>query len=130
MSRLLSAFLRRTDACRFLFAGSRRPENSLGQHLESRTFQVGAKCLRNNKRHASTHSIPRQWQKRSELALYSGTLLIVGGSFFLAYKVNEPFRHTCLAAVRCSRVAGAYHVLSLMNWQNVYTILSFQNPSY
>lgn len=34
------------------------------------------------------------------------TLLVVGGAGVLAYNYNQPFRHTALAVVRCSRIAG------------------------
>ena len=47
-------------------------------------------------------------RQKSELLLYSGTILFLGGSFYVAYKSNETFRHSCLAAVRCSRVARWY----------------------
>ena len=36
------------------------------------------------------------------------TLLILGGAGVLAYNYNQPFRHTALAAVRCSRIAGMW----------------------
>ncbi|KAI0744860.1 ABC1-domain-containing protein [Earliella scabrosa] len=35
------------------------------------------------------------------------TLLVVGGAGVLAYNYNQPFRHTALAVVRCSRIAEA-----------------------
>lgn len=34
------------------------------------------------------------------------TVLVVGCVGVLAYNYNQPFRHTALAVVRCSRVAG------------------------
>lgn len=36
------------------------------------------------------------------------TLLVLGGLGYAAYENYKPFRHTMLAVVRCSRVAGAY----------------------
>ncbi|KAI5123928.1 hypothetical protein M0805_006345 [Coniferiporia weirii] len=56
-------------------------------------------------RHSSSRAAPAPQRQRSEFLLYSGTLLLVGGGFYITYKANEPFRHSCLAAVRCSRVA-------------------------
>ena len=34
------------------------------------------------------------------------TVLVLGGVGVLAYNYNQPFRHTVLAVVRCSRIAG------------------------
>lgn len=56
-------------------------------------------------RHNSSTSDSSQWRPGSEFLLYTGTLLALGGGFYVTYKTNEPFRHACLAAVRCSRVA-------------------------
>ncbi|KAI0737629.1 ABC1-domain-containing protein [Daedaleopsis nitida] len=35
------------------------------------------------------------------------TILVLGGAGVLAYHYNQPFRHTALAVVRCSRIAEA-----------------------
>ncbi|KAH8119414.1 ABC1-domain-containing protein [Phellopilus nigrolimitatus] len=84
------------------FAWSRLASNhrsTQGPHLHVAKFP--------STRQSSSRSAPPPPRQRSELLLYSGTLLLVGGGFFLTYKSNEPFRHTCLAAVRCSRIARA-----------------------
>ncbi|OBZ67025.1 ABC1 family protein MCP2 [Grifola frondosa] len=39
--------------------------------------------------------------------VYPTTLLVLSGAGLLAYETNQPFRHTILAVVRCSRVAEA-----------------------
>ena len=36
--------------------------------------------------------------------------LLLGGAGVLAYNYNQPFRHTVLAVVRCSRIAGTPHL--------------------
>ena len=40
------------------------------------------------------------------LAAYSIAVAFGGGVGFIAYENYQPFRHTVLAVVRCSRVAG------------------------
>lgn len=44
---------------------------------------------------------------------YPMAALLVGGAGYLAYQNHQPFRYTCLAAVRCWRVAGAFLVSCL-----------------
>lgn len=42
------------------------------------------------------------------------TVLVVGGAGVLAYNYNQPFRHTALAVVRCSRIAGEFEIFESM----------------
>ncbi|KAH8995740.1 ABC1-domain-containing protein [Lactarius akahatsu] len=44
---------------------------------------------------------------RSRVAAYSIAITFGVGISFIAYENHQPFRHTVLAVVRCSRVAGA-----------------------
>ncbi|EJD02965.1 ABC1-domain-containing protein [Fomitiporia mediterranea MF3/22] len=80
-------------------------------HRLARSQNISRPWIRpaTNVRHTASKANPSPFQRRprSELLLYSGTLLAVGGGFYVAYKTNESFRHSCLAAVRCSRVARA-----------------------
>ncbi|KAI0360911.1 ABC1-domain-containing protein [Trametes cingulata] len=45
--------------------------------------------------------------KASAWLVVPATLLVLGGAGVLAYNYSQPFRHTALAVVRCSRVAEA-----------------------
>ncbi|KAI0666582.1 ABC1-domain-containing protein [Trametes maxima] len=45
--------------------------------------------------------------KASAWVVVPATVLVLGGVGALAYNYNQPFRHTVLAVVRCSRVAEA-----------------------
>lgn len=47
------------------------------------------------------------------------TLLLVGAAGYLAYEQYQPFRHTVLAVVRCSRIAGAD-----ASYYTIYVILT------
>lgn len=47
----------------------------------------------------------------SRWLLYPTTLLLLSGVGITAYENNQPFRHSILAAVRCSRVAGGFFCL-------------------
>lgn len=38
-------------------------------------------------------------------------LVLVGGAGWVAYEKYQPFRHTALAAVRCSRIAGEFQTV-------------------
>ncbi|KAF9447494.1 atypical/ABC1/ABC1-B protein kinase [Macrolepiota fuliginosa MF-IS2] len=57
------------------------------------------------------HQIPRHHTHKTYVNerpwIYSAAALLVGGAGYIAYQNYQPFRHTCLAAIRCSRVAGA-----------------------
>ncbi|KAI0656665.1 ABC1-domain-containing protein [Cubamyces menziesii] len=57
----------------------------------------------------SQASRPQETQqpKASAWIFIPGALLVLGGAGVLAYNYNQPFRHTTLAVVRCSRVAEA-----------------------
>ncbi|KAF7782568.1 hypothetical protein Agabi119p4_1944 [Agaricus bisporus var. burnettii] len=58
-----------------------------------------------------SHHIPRaqRGQKLNAVKpwMYPTAVLLVGGTGFIAYHQYQPFRHICLAVLRCSRVAGA-----------------------
>ncbi|KAM5535151.1 hypothetical protein V8D89_011237 [Ganoderma adspersum] len=47
------------------------------------------------------------------------TLLVLGGAGVLAYNYNQPFRHTALAVVRCSRIAEAA-ILGAIDYKMVF----------
>ncbi|TBU26458.1 ABC1-domain-containing protein [Dichomitus squalens] len=47
------------------------------------------------------------------------TLLVLGGTGVLAYNYNQPFRHTALAVVRCSRIAEAA-ILGAIDYKMVF----------
>ncbi|KAL1945968.1 hypothetical protein VTO73DRAFT_1970 [Trametes versicolor] len=49
----------------------------------------------------------RQQVKVSGWIVAPATLLLLGGTGLVVYEYNQPFRHTVLAVVRCSRVAEA-----------------------
>ncbi|KAH7927157.1 ABC1-domain-containing protein [Leucogyrophana mollusca] len=51
--------------------------------------------------HPRNRPDPRPW------VVYPATLLLLSGVGYIAYDQYQPFRHTILAAVRCSRVAEA-----------------------
>ncbi|KXN90583.1 ABC1 family protein C15C4.02 [Leucoagaricus sp. SymC.cos] len=44
---------------------------------------------------------------KSKPWIYPAVTLLAVGAGYYAYQNHQPFRHTCLAVVRCSRVAGA-----------------------
>ncbi|KAH9858602.1 ABC1-domain-containing protein [Lenzites betulinus] len=58
-------------------------------------------------RQLSSQSTPRPTTKLSGWIVAPVTLLLVGGTGVVAYHYSQPFRHTVLAVVRCSRVAEA-----------------------
>ncbi|KAI1785187.1 ABC1-domain-containing protein [Ganoderma leucocontextum] len=47
------------------------------------------------------------------------TVLVLGGAGVLAYNYNQPFRHTTLAVVRCSRIAEAA-ILGAIDYKMVF----------
>lgn len=46
--------------------------------------------------------------KSKPWVLYPVSVLLLGGASWVAYENVQPFRHTLLASVRCSRVAGEF----------------------
>lgn len=42
------------------------------------------------------------------------TIVVLVGAGVVAYETYQPFRHTVLAVVRCSRIGGVYIVLSVL----------------
>ncbi|KAF9475536.1 ABC1-domain-containing protein [Pholiota conissans] len=55
----------------------------------------------------SGHSRHSQETAKSPWILYPTYAIILGVSSYITYKTSQPFRHTVLAALRCSRVAEA-----------------------
>ena len=55
----------------------------------------------------SRHNTPASSADASDEVSLPATLLAAAGAGYVAYEHYQPFRHTVLAVVRCSRVAGA-----------------------
>ncbi|KAH7888736.1 ABC1 family-domain-containing protein [Phlebopus sp. FC_14] len=68
---------------------------------KTRSFNNGPAALDLRLHRKRTTSRARSW------FLYTGTALALAGAGFIAYEKYSPFRHSVLAVVRCSRVAGA-----------------------
>ncbi|RDB16803.1 ABC1 family protein MCP2 [Hypsizygus marmoreus] len=58
-------------------------------------------------------------QPRNPWILYSTPVLLLGGASWVAYEQSQPFRHTVLAFIRCSRVAGAA-VLGTIDYKRTF----------
>lgn len=43
------------------------------------------------------------------------TVVVLAGAGIVAYETYQPFRHTVLAVVRCSRIGGMYDVLFVLS---------------
>ena len=56
--------------------------------------------------HHTTKGKEHQRGWRSPWAFYSGCAVALGVVGVVGYESNKPFRHTVLAVVRCSKVAG------------------------
>ncbi|KAH9176783.1 ABC1-domain-containing protein [Lactarius sanguifluus] len=56
---------------------------------------------------------------RSRVAAYSIAITFGVGIGFIAYEYHQPFRHTALAVIRCSRVAGAA-VLGAIDYKRTF----------
>ncbi|KAF9460710.1 ABC1 family-domain-containing protein [Collybia nuda] len=67
-------------------------------HL-NRQFRALRRPLNSYKGHSSRRN--HSW------TVYLGALLFIGGSSWIAFENFQPYRHSVLATVRCSRVAGA-----------------------
>ncbi|KAI0644509.1 ABC1-domain-containing protein [Trametes meyenii] len=97
------SFLRRCGATSF-----RRPfTHSLAfrSGTVARGTRPNVQNLRSVSLHAKEHIKPEI--KASAWVVVPATVLVLGGAGVLAYNYNQPFRHTVLAVVRCSRVAEA-----------------------
>ncbi|KAI6134473.1 ABC1-domain-containing protein [Pisolithus croceorrhizus] len=66
------------------------------QQLPSRQYSAPFTGFPPEQRHAVKRGLP-----------LAATLLILGGTGYIAYEQHQPFRHLLLAIVRCSRVAVA-----------------------
>lgn len=90
---------------------------SLGRHLFRREAQqvflqegvkAFARCAQSRVQSTQAQSPPPGRRSRlSPWVVYPTALLTLCGVTVFAYESNQPFRHTTLAAVRCSRVASA-----------------------
>lgn len=80
---------------------------SCSRHLQLSRFPSGTPCLNRQLRIARgpKSSKGRPLQNISWI-VYPGGLLFLGGVSWTAYENSQPFRHSVLATVRCSRVAG------------------------
>ena len=65
-----------------------------------RLRQTARRCL-------STEAPTAQQHRTRRRLLYSGSALALAGGAYLAYEDYKPFRHSVLAVVRSSRIAGA-----------------------
>lgn len=62
--------------------------------------------LRNTSRSQSSYEGARKKAGPSRPAKFILSAAVVGGAGFVGYETSEPFRHTCVASVRCYRVAS------------------------
>ncbi|KAL1696332.1 ABC1 family-domain-containing protein [Schizophyllum commune] len=60
-----------------------------------------------SRRCVSTEAPAAQQHRTRRRLLYSGSALVLAGGAYLAYENYKPFRHSVLAVVRSSRIAGA-----------------------
>ncbi|EPT04979.1 hypothetical protein FOMPIDRAFT_1112480 [Fomitopsis schrenkii] len=79
-----------------LRAAQRRPHATHGHRLQSTSAPSSL-----------GQSQPSRRRRLNGWVVYPTTLAALFGVGFLAYHYNQPFRHTTLAVVRCSRVAEA-----------------------
>lgn len=54
------------------------------------------------------------WSKTSLWIFYPTCAVVFGATCFVAYQTSQPFRHSVLAIVRCSRVAGKSNISFIM----------------
>ena len=52
------------------------------------------------------------WSKTGPWIFYPTCAVIFGAACFVTYQTSQPFRHSILALVRCTRVAGICLILS------------------
>ncbi|KAH9935549.1 uncharacterized protein B0H18DRAFT_1207128 [Fomitopsis serialis] len=87
------------NACRALrnetaYVVPRRPHATHGHRLQSTSA-------------TPSHQQTSRRRRLNGWIIYPTTLATLLGVGFIAYHYNQPFRHTSLAVVRCSRVAEA-----------------------
>ncbi|KAF5385816.1 hypothetical protein D9615_002577 [Tricholomella constricta] len=58
-------------------------------------------------------------RKSSGWAVYPASLLVLGGAGWVAYENSQPFRHTLLAVMRCSRV-GRAAILGVIDYKATF----------
>ena len=91
---------------------------ALGSRLRSQKLRTGVGLLAKNVgqrknippcRNITTRAPASDSQRTGSKPYLTvpATLLVLGGLGYIAYENYKPFRHTVLAVVRCSRVAGA-----------------------
>ncbi|KAF8798703.1 ABC1-domain-containing protein [Phlegmacium glaucopus] len=67
------------------------------------------------------------WSKTSPCVFYTTCAVILGASCFVTYQTSQPFRHSVLAVVRCSRVAGAA-ILSAIDYK-ITMLKGYETPN-
>lgn len=86
----------------------RRPQQPPTPALRKLAWCTRPRPLSQHPRLISTRAAGDSSQQRkvSGWIVAPVSLLLLGGAGVLVYEYNQPFRHTVLAVVRCSRVAG------------------------
>jgi len=69
--------------------------------------------------HPRNDSGERRSPLRRRLVFYPAALVVLGIAGAVAYETNQPFRHTLLAAARCSRVASTSILFSCLHVNDV-----------
>lgn len=93
----------------------RRLEQSCLQNKLLNGFRAARQC-RVQSAHLSTAN-PKKPEGRSPLRpwiVLPTTLLVFCGAGVWAYDNYQPFRHTLLAAARCSRIAGVLRLINIL----------------
>ena len=75
------------------------------------TFLIPNLCRRQTrwlrtKRPNTDNNKDSDWSKTSPWIFYPTCAVIFGAACFVTYQTSQPFRHSVLALVRCSRAAG------------------------
>ena len=82
-------------------------------------------------KHPDTHSTDSSWSKTGPWIIYPTCAVIFGAACFVTYQTSQPFRHSLLAFLRCSRVAGKmYFFFQKVTRELMYMWLIMQVPPY
>ena len=95
-----------SGCCSTLLMSFRR-FSQLFRHNELRT-RISSK---NTTRPQSNYGGARKKAGPSRPTKFILSAAVVGGAGFVGYETSEPFRHTCVASVRCYRVASEFYSL-------------------